>query len=263
MARQSKSPGLAISILLKRLQRLRARAKETRRYTGQTRAGQYCIATLIKGSVEIMSLKTYLNPFIALALLALSTVSLAAATAAAPAGLEKATFAGGCFWCMETPFRGLAGVSSVASGYIGGNVVDATYEQVSDGGTGHAEAVEIVFDPKKISYAKLLEIFWANIDPTVDDQQFCDQGDQYRSAVFTHTPEQASAAAASKSKWQSDKRFAGRTIYTEINPASAFYAAEEYHQNYAQKNPSRYKYYRWSCGRDQRLEKIWGIAPAH
>ena len=210
-----------------------------------------------------MSLKNCLNAFITSILLTLSAFSFAAPTAPAPAGLEKATFAGGCFWCMETPFRGLAGVNKVASGYIGGNVVDATYEQVSDGGTGHAEAVEIVFDPKKISYAKLLEIFWANIDPTVADQQFCDRGDQYRSAIFTHTPAQANAAAASKSKWQTDKRFVGRTIYTEISPASAFYAAEEYHQNYAQKNPTRYKYYRWNCGRDQRLEKIWGRAPGH
>ncbi len=210
-----------------------------------------------------MSHKTYLKSLIAFLLFAFSAVSFAAPTPAAPAGFEKATFAGGCFWCMETPFRGLAGVISVASGYIGGTVVDASYEQVSNGGTGHAEAVEIVFDPKKISYIKLLEIFWANIDPTVANQQFCDRGDQYRSAIFTHTPEQAAAAAASKAKWQADKRFAGRTIYTEIAPASAFYAAEEYHQNYAQKNPTRYKYYRWNCGRDQRLEAIWGSAPAH
>ena len=207
--------------------------------------------------------KTYLKSFIALALFVFSAVSFAAPTSAAPAGLEKATFAGGCFWCMETPFHGLSGVKSVASGYTGGNVVDATYEQVSDGGTGHAESVEIVFDPKTVSYDKLLEIFWANIDPTVANQQFCDRGNQYRSAIFTHTAEQAAAAAASKAKWQADKRFAGRTIYTEIAPASAFYAAEEYHQNYAQKNPTRYKYYRWNCGRDQRLKAIWGSAPAH
>ncbi len=210
-----------------------------------------------------MSRKSYLNPLVVIALLVFSAFSYAAPTPAAPAGLEKATFAGGCFWCMETPFRGLPGVSSVASGYTGGSVVDATYKEVSDGGTGHAESVEIVFDPKKISYAKLLEVFWANIDPTVANQQFCDHGDQYRSAIFTHTPDQASAAAASKAQWQADKRFAGRTIYTEIAPASAFYAAEDYHQNYAQKNPVRYKYYRWNCGRDQRLEKIWGSAPAH
>lgn len=210
-----------------------------------------------------MSRKTYLKPFIAIALFALSAFSFAAPTPAAPTGFEKATFAGGCFWCMETPFHGLSGVISAASGYTGGTVVDASYEQVSDGGTGHAESVEIVFDPKKISYAKLLEIFWANIDPTVANQQFCDRGSQYRSAIFTHTPAQAAAAAASKVKWQADKRFAGRTIYTEIKAASVFYAAEEYHQNYARKNPVRYKYYRWNCGRDQRLEKIWGSAPAH
>ena len=210
-----------------------------------------------------MSRKTYFKPLLAIALFALSAFSYAAPTPAAPTGFEKATFAGGCFWCMETPFHGLAGVTSATSGYTGGTVVDASYEQVSEGGTGHAESVEVVFDPKKISYTKLLEIFWANIDPTVANRQFCDHGNQYRSAIFTHTPEQAAAATASKAKWQADPRFAGRTVYTEIKPASAFYAAEDYHQNYAQKNPVRYKYYRWNCGRDQRLEEIWGSAPAH
>ena len=210
-----------------------------------------------------MSRTSFFKPLLAIALFALSAFSQAAPTPAAPTGLEKATFAGGCFWCMETPFHGLSGVTSATSGYTGGTVVDASYEQVSEGGTGHAESVEVVFDPKKISYAKLLEIFWANIDPTVANRQFCDHGNQYRSAIFTHTPEQAAAAAASKANWQADPRFAGRTIYTEITPASAFYAAEEYHQNYAQKNPVRYKYYRWNCGRDQRLEEIWGSAPAH
>ncbi len=213
-----------------------------------------------------MNFKFSFKPLRALALLtlmALSALSFAAATPTAPAGMEKATFAGGCFWCMETPFYGLPGVSSVTSGYTGGTVVDASYEQVSDGGTGHAESVEVIFDPKKVSYAKLLEIFWANVDPTVADQQFCDHGDQYRSAIFTHSAEQAAAAAQSKAKWQADKRFAGQTIYTEITPATAFYAAEDYHQHYAEKNPTRYKYYRWNCGRDQRLEKIWGVVPGH
>ncbi len=192
-----------------------------------------------------------------------SSISLAAPTADAPKGLEKATFAGGCFWCMETPFYDVTGVRSVMSGYIGGKNADPTYDQVSEGDSGHIESVEVVFDPKVISYQKLLDIFWANIDPTAKDAQFCDKGSQYRSAIFTHGAEQAKLAAASKTRWASDARFAGQTIHTEILSASAFYAAEEYHQKYSLKNPTRYKYYRWNCGRDQRLEAVWGKAPKH
>ena len=198
-------------------------------------------------------------------LIALSgvVVALAAATPAAPAGMEKATFAGGCFWCMEQPFRGLAGVKSVLSGYTGGITVDPGYEAVSSGGTGHAEAVEVVFDPVLISYAKLLEIFWRNVDPTVKDRQFCDSGDQYRSGIFVHSATQRSAAEASIAALRAHPRFNGQTLYTEIVAAGPFYRAEEYHQDYASKNPSRYKFYRWNCGRDARLEEVWGAAPQH
>jgi peptide-methionine (S)-S-oxide reductase len=187
----------------------------------------------------------------------------AAATPAAPAGFEKAIFAGGCFWCMEQPFRGLPGVKSVLSGYSGGVTVDPSYEEVSSGGTGHAEAVEVVFDPALTSYAKLLEIFWRNIDPTVKDRQFCDVGSQYRSGIFVHSPTQRAAAEASKAALQKHPRFKGHTLFTEIVDAGPFYAAEEYHQDYANKNPLRYRYYRSSCGRDARLKEVWGAAPAH
>ena len=196
----------------------------------------------------------------AAALLCAQAVS-ASITQPAPKDFEKATFAAGCFWCVESAFEGLAGVSNVISGYIGGTTKDPTYEQTSAGNTGHAEAVEIIFNPKVVSYAKLLEIFWANTDPTDLNKQFCDRGNQYRSAIFTHNPEQAGLAAASKAKWQADSRFAGKTIHTELNVAGDFYVAEEYHQDYAARNPIRYKYYRSGCGRDRQLKKIWGAAP--
>jgi len=179
-----------------------------------------------------------------------------------PAGLQTATFAGGCFWCMEAPFDKLPGVISVTSGYTGGHVKDPTYEQVSAGTTGHAESVQIVFDPQKISYRKLLEVFWHNIDPTVKDRQFCDTGHQYRSAIFYHTDEQHKLAEESKKELQEDKPFKG-PIVTEIVPASTFYPAEEYHQHYYKKNPLRYRYYRYTCGRDQRLREIWGDLAGH
>ena len=188
--------------------------------------------------------------------------AFAAATPAAPKDFEKATFAAGCFWCVESAFEGLPGVTTVLSGYTGGASKDPTYEQTSEGNTGHAEAVEIIFDPKLVSYAKLLALFWANTDPTDLNKQFCDRGSQYRSAIFTHNPEQAALAAASKAKWQSDPLFAGKTIHTELNVSGDFYAAEEYHQDYAARNPIRYKYYRSGCGRDKQLKKVWGSAPA-
>jgi peptide-methionine (S)-S-oxide reductase len=214
----------------------------------------------------IRNISLLLAALLAIAFFALGMPSKSSAVDPAPSasGLEKATFAGGCFWCMETPFYNVKGVASVTSGYTGGQTPNPTYEQVSDGGTGHAEAVQVVFDPGVISYQQLLDIFWVNVDPTVADQQFCDRGNQYRSAIFTHTPEQAAAAEKSKAKWQADPRFAGKTIYTQLNPAATFYAAEEYHQGYALKNPSRYKYYRWNCGRDKRLAEIWGaLAEKH
>lgn len=175
---------------------------------------------------------------------------------------EKATFAGGCFWCMEAPFDKLPGVISVTVGYTGGSLKNPTYEQVSAGGTGHAESVQIVYDPKIISYEKLLDTFWHNIDPTVVDQQFCDVGHQYRTAVFYHTEEQRKQAEKSKAALSQSKPFR-EPIVTEIVSAGIFYPAEEYHQHYYKKNPLRYKYYRTACGRDNRLRELWGSAAGH
>ncbi len=175
---------------------------------------------------------------------------------------EKATFAGGCFWCMESPFDQLQGVVSVTVGYTGGNVRNPTYEQVSAGGTGHAESVQIVYDPSVISYEKLLEVFWHNIDPTVRDRQFCDVGSQYRTAIFYNTEKQGELARKSKEMLEKSKPFQG-PIVTEITPAGEFYPAEEYHQHYYRKNPIRYTYYRSSCGRDRRLKELWGTAAGH
>ena len=175
----------------------------------------------------------------------------------APSQREKATFAGGCFWCMEHPFDELEGVASVTPGYTGGHKKNPTYEEVSSGTTGHAESVQIVYDPAKITYTKLLDVFWHNIDPTVQNQQFCDIGSQYRTAIFFHNEEQKRLAEESKRALEKSGRFKG-PIYTEIVPASEFYPAEEYHQHYYKKNPVRYKFYRYNCGRDQRLKEVWG-----
>lgn len=169
----------------------------------------------------------------------------------------KATFAGGCFWCMEPPYDKLDGVISTTSGYIGGPKKNPTYEEVSAGGTGHAEAVQVVYDPSKVSYQKLLEVYWKNVDPLTPNRQFCDRGSQYRTAIFTHGAEQKRLAEASKQEIQ--KRFK-QPVVTEIVAAGPFYPAEEYHQDYYEKNPIRYKYYRNSCGRDRRLEELWGKA---
>lgn len=182
--------------------------------------------------------------------------------AIAVAATEKATFAGGCFWCMEAPFDRLDGVVSVTSGYTGGQKKNPTYEQVSAGGTGHAEAVQVVYDPQKLSYARLLDIFWHNIDPTVRDRQFCDTGNQYRSAIFYHGDEQRRAARKSKEALEKTKPFR-EPVVTEITAAGEFYPAEEYHQHYYKKNPLRYKYYRTGCGRDKRLRELWGSAAGH
>jgi peptide-methionine (S)-S-oxide reductase len=166
-----------------------------------------------------------------------------------------ATFAGGCFWCVEADFDKVAGVISTTSGYTGGKAANPSYEEVSAGGTGHAEAVEIVFDPAKVSYEQLLDVFWHNIDPLVKDRQFCDRGNQYRSAIFFHGDAQRTLADASKTTAQA--RFK-QPIATEIVAAGPFYKAEEYHQDYYLKNPVRYKFYRYNCGRDARLEELWG-----
>ena len=190
-------------------------------------------------------------------LLALPLTVLAAGTGRAAGTLDKATFAGGCFWCMEHPFDALPGVVSVTSGYTGGQKKNPTYQEVSAGGTGHAEAVQIVYDPSRITYGKLLDVFWHNIDPTTKDRQFCDAGNQYRSAIFYHTEEQHKEALQSKAELEKTKPFKG-PIVTEIVPAGDFYPAEEYHQHYYKKNPIRYWYYRNGCGRDQRLKELWG-----
>lgn len=180
-------------------------------------------------------------------------------TAAGPADRGKitatATFAGGCFWCMVHPFDELPGVLSVTSGYTGGHKANPTYEEVSMGGTGHVEAVQIVYDPVRISYEKLLDVFWRNVDPLDGGGQFCDRGSTYRSEIFYHNEEQKQRAEQSKTAIEKQLK---QTIVTEIRPASTFYAAEDYHQDYYKKNPLRYKYYRYSCGRDQRLEQLWG-----
>jgi peptide-methionine (S)-S-oxide reductase len=189
--------------------------------------------------------------------LALALLMIAATAPAAT--LEHATFAGGCFWCMQPPFEKLPGVVSVTAGYTGGPKQHPTYEEVSAGGTGHRESVDIVYDPSKISYERLLEVFWSNVDPTDNEGQFCDKGSQYRSAIFFHDAAQRAAAEASKA------RVIARLhrVYTDILPASTFWPAEEYHQDYYKKNPVRYHFYRFNCGRDQQLEHIWGKAPEH
>ncbi|MBC7961316.1 MAG: peptide-methionine (S)-S-oxide reductase MsrA [Steroidobacteraceae bacterium] len=181
---------------------------------------------------------------------------------AAAAAVEKATFAGGCFWCMEAPFDSLNGVISVTVGYTGGSVKKPTYEQVSAGGTGHAEAVQIVYDPTKVTYSRLLEVFWHNIDPTARDRQFCDSGHQYRSGIFYHNMEQQKSAQQSKTALDKSRIFK-EAVVTEIVAATEFYPAEEYHQHYYKKNPLRYKYYRSGCGRDKRLKELWGNLAGH
>lgn len=176
----------------------------------------------------------------------------------APAApLDTAVFGGGCFWCMEPPFDRLSGVLSTTSGYTGGTLVNPTYKQVSNGGTGHVEVVRVIYDPARVSYARLLDVFWRNIDPITANRQFCDAGDQYRSAIFFQNEAQRAAAVASKTAIERSRRF-NRPIVTEVTAGAQFYAAEEYHQDYYKKNPIRYKFYRGRCGRDDRLKELWG-----
>jgi len=170
--------------------------------------------------------------------------------------MEKATFAGGCFWCMEPPFDKLDGVISTTVGYAGGKEKDPTYENVASGKTGHAEAIQVVYDPMRITYAELLDVFWRNIDPTQIDGQFVDRGRQYRTAIFYHSEEQRELAISSKEALEQSGKL-DREIVTEILPAAEFYRAEDYHQDYYEKNPIRYKLYRRGSGRDQVLEKVW------
>lgn len=171
--------------------------------------------------------------------------------------LAKATFAGGCFWCMEPPFAKLAGVVSVTPGYTGGEKANPTYEAVCTGRTGHAEAVEILFDPEQIGYGELLDVFWRNINPTDDGGQFADRGSQYRTVIFCHDAEQERLARESKAELQASGKF-DSPIRTEIVSAGPFYPAEEYHQDYYRKNPVRYEYYRYGSGRDRYLKELWG-----
>jgi peptide-methionine (S)-S-oxide reductase len=207
-----------------------------------------------------------LLPRLALALLAFVTAAAFGQMAKlppTPPGAAVATFAGGCFWCMEPPFDKIDGVLATTSGYAGGTKQNPTYEEVSSGSTGHAEAVQVLYDPKKVSYEKLLDVFWHNIDPTVTDRQFCDVGTQYRTAIFVNSDAQRAAAEASKAAIDKSKPFK-EAIVTPIVTATEFWPAEEYHQNYYQKNPVRYSYYRTGCGRDARLKQLWGAAaPAH
>jgi peptide-methionine (S)-S-oxide reductase len=182
-------------------------------------------------------------------------IAAVSAVSAQRAPRAVATFAGGCFWCVEADFDKVPGVISTTSGYIGGTTKNPTYAQVSAGGTGHAEAVEVAYDPTKVTYAQLLDVFWHNIDPLVKDRQFCDSGDEYRTAIFYHDEEQKKLAEETKKAVEA--RFK-QTVYTQIVPATEFTKAEEYHQDYYKKNEARYKFYRWNCGRDQRLEQLWG-----
>ncbi len=184
------------------------------------------------------------------------------AAASARAATDTAIFAGGCFWCVESDFDTLPGVISTTSGYTGGHVANPSYEQVSGKHTGHAEAVEVVFDPQKISYAQLVEFFWRSIDPTTKDRQFCDAGSPYRSEIFVRGAEQRAVAEASLAALEKSKPFEA-PIVTEITDAGEFYAAEDYHQDYYRKNPLRYSYYRYGCGRDARVKELWGKSVAH
>jgi peptide-methionine (S)-S-oxide reductase len=184
------------------------------------------------------------------------TVTANAADTADLQGTASAIFAGGCFWCIEADFEKLPGVIEAESGYIGGNLENPTYKQVSNGGTGHAEVARVYYDPTKVTYDQLLDYFWRHIDPTVKDRQFCDVGDQYRSAIFYGNDEEKAAALASKSTLEKSGKFA--QIHTEIAHAGTFYRAEEYHQDYYKKNPIRYKFYRTACRRDSRVAQLWG-----
>ena len=207
-----------------------------------------------------MKLRKFLDLILSIGVISMLPGGAVYAASQSTGGAEtaKATFAGGCFWCMEPPFDKLDGVISTISGYAGGTKKNPTYEEVSGGKTGHAEVVQITYDSKKITYEKLLDVFWHNVDPLTPNRQFCDVGSQYRTAIFYH--DETQKRLAEESKKALSKRFK-EPIVTEIVAASVFYPAEDYHQDYYIKNPLRYKYYRYSCGRDQRLEALWGPDP--
>ena len=196
--------------------------------------------------------------FLAIGLLTGATFALWPSAGLVNASTQaKAYFAGGCFWCMEEAFEKVEGVTAVVSGYMGGTVANPTYEQVSDGHTGHAESIEVTYDPSKVTYQKLLDAFWRNIDPVTPNAQFCDHGAQYRAVVFYSTDEEKRLSEESKRAIEQSKRLPA-PIVTQFVQASTFYQAEDYHQDYYKKNPLRYKYYKYSCGRAQRLEALWG-----
>jgi peptide-methionine (S)-S-oxide reductase len=179
-----------------------------------------------------------------------------------PPGMAVATFAGGCFWCVESDFDKVPGVTATISGYTGGTKVNPTYQEVSSGTTGHAESVQVIFDPKKVTYEKLLDTYWVSVDPTVKDRQFCDSGNQYRTAIFYNDDAQRKAAEASRAALEKSKPFK-EPIVTQIVAAGPFYPAEDYHQDYYMKNPVRYQLYRSGCGRDARLKELWGARASH
>lgn len=205
-----------------------------------------------------MNYRTILTRFILGGLLGLCLVSSAQAEEVPTDGPSRAqaTFAGGCFWCVESDFDKVDGVISTTSGYTGGEVKDPTYREVSAGGTGHYEAVRVVYDPEQVSYQELVDYFWRHIDPLDDKGQFCDKGSSYRSAIFYHNDQQEQIADRSKVELEDSERF-DQPIVTEILPVQAFYEAEEYHQDYYQKNPLRYQLYRTACGRDRRVKALW------
>ncbi len=199
-----------------------------------------------------------MRPTLPAAILAASLVFGCAASAQptpVPPGMASAIFAGGCFWCVEQDFEKLPGVIEAESGYIGGSTPYPTYEQVARGGTGHTEAVRVIYDPRKVSYTQLLNHFWRHIDPTTKDRQFCDKGDQYRSGIYYQNDEERKSAEASRDELVKSGRFA--RVETELAPAWKFWPAESYHQDYYKKNPVRYSFYRFACGRDARVELIW------
>lgn len=196
-------------------------------------------------------------PLLLIMLVSCSLTTVNAADERTGPHLAKATFSGGCFWCMEQPFDLLPGIIDTIPGYTGGNIKDPTYKTVSGGLSGHVEAIQILYDPAKISYEKLLDVFWHNIDPTNDNGQFCDEGNQYRANIFYHDEEQKRLAEQSKSTIEKNKRFP-ESIKTQIIKATEFFPAEQSHHNYYSKNPFTYKFYRFMCGRDNRLKELWG-----
>lgn len=211
----------------------------------------------IYASIETLTMKKFKALFLLTLLLLLVTMSSKSQQITTQTSDQAALFAGGCFWCMEADFDKVTGVTETISGYIGGHVKNPNYEQISAGNTGHTEAVQVRFDPDKVSYEQLLEVFWRNIDPTVKNKQFCDRGNQYRAEIFYQNSQQKQWAEQSKTRLNQTKPF-NEPIVTEITAASVFYAAEDYHQDFHTKNPLRYKFYRYNCGRDKRLQQLWG-----